>query len=434
MQLPCTETGAFHTCSILRGLHETFPKVIDGNALIQSHFRHGDLKPELFELARTVAKIKGDIAANENRLWSLREQERKAQVKAKRNAVTAPQDGVVMNLRIHTPGGVVAPGGVILDLVPARDKLVLEVKIQPIDIDVVRPDLPATVRFVAYKQRTTPVVEGRVTRVSADAVTEERTEDILRYIRTNGHEGRVAPHVHYLEKALALELRHKLWPWALQRSGRLVRAIGTFIEDVSEDDLRRQWLFKPENGGIFMDWIHPSAMLANVCGAHFEACEEATAYVVNPAYDPANPTGIEARFRLTGEHLAPGATATIRVGKGFPPGVRYKRLRLEFERGAVLELAFTDTEKEIETGQKGNWTFDDNGSVEKGRATGPSSYELLVDEMLGMIEKRKAPLSLAEMREIYRPVWLCLAAVDTVVRADAGQVEDLMRRAIALKP
>ena len=62
-----------------------------------------------------------------------------------------------------------------LDLVPARDKLVLEVKIQPIDIDVVRPDLPATVRFVAYKQRTTPVVEGRVTRVSADAVTEERT-------------------------------------------------------------------------------------------------------------------------------------------------------------------------------------------------------------------------------------------------------------------
>ena len=37
------------------------------------------------------------------------------------------------------------------------------------------PDLPATIRFVAYKQRTTPVVEGRVTRVSADAVTEERT-------------------------------------------------------------------------------------------------------------------------------------------------------------------------------------------------------------------------------------------------------------------
>lgn len=132
-------------------------------------------KPQLFELARTVARMKGDIAANENRLWSLREQERKAQAKTERNSVTAPQDGVVMNLRIHTPGGVIAPGGAILDLVPVRDKLVLEVKILPIDIDVVRPDLPATIRFVAYKQRTTPVVAGRVTHVSADAVTEERT-------------------------------------------------------------------------------------------------------------------------------------------------------------------------------------------------------------------------------------------------------------------
>ena len=38
-----------------------------------------------------------------------------------------------------------------------------------------RPDLPATVRFVAYKQRITPTVDGKVTCVSADAITEERT-------------------------------------------------------------------------------------------------------------------------------------------------------------------------------------------------------------------------------------------------------------------
>jgi multidrug efflux pump subunit AcrA (membrane-fusion protein) len=132
-------------------------------------------KSQLFELERSVAKLKGDIAANENRLWVLREEEQKARAKTERNAVTAPQDGSVMNLRVHTPGGVIPPGGTILDLVPVRDKLVLEVKIPPVDIDVVRPDLPATVRFVAYKQRTTPVVEGKVIRVSADAETEERT-------------------------------------------------------------------------------------------------------------------------------------------------------------------------------------------------------------------------------------------------------------------
>jgi len=132
-------------------------------------------KSQIFELERTVLKMKGDVEANENRLLSLREQQAKARAKTERNVVTAPQDGVVMNLRTHTPGGVIAPGGDVLDLIPTGDKLVLEVKIEPIEINVVRPDLPATVRFVAYKQRTTPVVEGKVTRVSADAVTDERT-------------------------------------------------------------------------------------------------------------------------------------------------------------------------------------------------------------------------------------------------------------------
>jgi len=132
-------------------------------------------KSQLFDVERTVFKLKGDIAANEKRLWGMREQEQKARTKAARNSVVAPQDGVIMNLKVHTPGGVVPPGGTLLDIVPVHDKLVLEAKIKPIDIDVVRPDLPATVRFVAYKQRTTPTVEGKVTRISPDAETDERT-------------------------------------------------------------------------------------------------------------------------------------------------------------------------------------------------------------------------------------------------------------------
>ena len=143
----------------------------DQRSLYQKGFAR---KPVLLDLERTVTQLKGQIAANENRLLSLREQERKAKAKTGRNVITAPQDGVVMNLRFHTVGGVVSPGGEILDLVPDRDKLVLEVKVQPIDIDVVRPDLSATIRFVAYKQRTTPVIDGRVTRVSADAITDEQ--------------------------------------------------------------------------------------------------------------------------------------------------------------------------------------------------------------------------------------------------------------------
>ena len=155
---------------------EQLPTMEEQLGDMQSLYEKGySRKPQILELERDVSKLKGDIAADENRLLALREQERKAEVKLTRDDVTAPQDGVIMNLRVHTPGGVIQPGGEILDLVPVHDKLVFEVKIRPNDIDVVRPGLPATVRFVAYKQRTTPTVDGRVTLVSADAVTEERT-------------------------------------------------------------------------------------------------------------------------------------------------------------------------------------------------------------------------------------------------------------------
>jgi len=160
----------------IRVSQDQLPTVEEQLRDVQSLYKKGyGRKPQLFELQREVTKLKGDIAANESRLLALREQERKAKAKAARSDVTAPQDGVVMNLRVSTPGGVLQPGGEILDLIPTGDQLVLQVKIRPIDIDVVRPGLPAMVRFVAYKQRTTPTVEGRVTRVSADAMMEERT-------------------------------------------------------------------------------------------------------------------------------------------------------------------------------------------------------------------------------------------------------------------
>ena len=103
--------------------------------------------------------------------------------------VTAPKDGVVINLRTHTTGGVLLAGGDVLDLIPTGDKLVLEEKVRPIDIDVVQPDLPATIHFVAYKQWTTTVVEGKVTRVSADAVTFRRPDHPRRRTRTRPARG-----------------------------------------------------------------------------------------------------------------------------------------------------------------------------------------------------------------------------------------------------
>jgi HlyD family secretion protein len=92
-----------------------------------------------------------------------------------RRAIVAPQDGVVVNLKVFTVGGVLSPGQAMMDIVPMNDALVVEAKIRPSDIDVVREGLPAQVRFSAYKRIEVPPVEGRVITVSADKLEEPRT-------------------------------------------------------------------------------------------------------------------------------------------------------------------------------------------------------------------------------------------------------------------
>ncbi len=90
-----------------------------------------------------------------------------------RTIIVAPTEGIVTGLKFHTIGGVVAPGAPILEIVPQNDALILEVKIKPNDIDVVKPGLDVHIVFSAYKTRKMPVTMGKVTQISADAFTEQ---------------------------------------------------------------------------------------------------------------------------------------------------------------------------------------------------------------------------------------------------------------------
>jgi polyisoprenoid-binding protein YceI len=79
-----------------------------------------------------------------------------------------------MNLKFFAADGVVSPGGAMLDLIPLQDTLVFEAKVQPLDIDVVHPDLPATARLVALSKGPRRPLQGTVTKVSADVVVDEK--------------------------------------------------------------------------------------------------------------------------------------------------------------------------------------------------------------------------------------------------------------------
>lgn len=121
-----------------------------------------------------------------------------ARVRLSRRAMLAPEAGTVMNLRHFAPGAVVAPGDAVLDLVPLNDPLVIEARVSPADSDVVHAGQPAKVVLSAYKSRTTPTLDGTVTRVSADALTDERSGQMYYLARVSVDSGQLdgLPDVH----------------------------------------------------------------------------------------------------------------------------------------------------------------------------------------------------------------------------------------------
>ncbi len=98
-----------------------------------------------------------------------------AEDQLKRIEIRAPGDGIVFESKVHTVGGVITAGDTIMEIVPAADKLQVEAKINPHDIDQVQVGQAAVLRFSAFNQRTTPEINGTVTRVSADATPDQRT-------------------------------------------------------------------------------------------------------------------------------------------------------------------------------------------------------------------------------------------------------------------
>src|SRR5207247_5984461 len=97
--------------------------------------------------------------------------------------IRAPTTGTVHQLSVHTIGGVIRPGDVILEIVPDSDELEIEARLPPNEIDQVRRAQIAFMRFSAFNQRTTPQVEGAVSYVSADLSRDAQTNSSYYTVR-----------------------------------------------------------------------------------------------------------------------------------------------------------------------------------------------------------------------------------------------------------
>jgi HlyD family type I secretion membrane fusion protein len=98
-----------------------------------------------------------------------------AQDQLRRTDITSPIEGSVMNLQVHTVGGVINPGQPLMEVVPLDDKLVVEAQVSPLDIDSIRIGDEVALRVATVDARVTPVIYGKLDVVSADRVTDPKT-------------------------------------------------------------------------------------------------------------------------------------------------------------------------------------------------------------------------------------------------------------------
>jgi HlyD family secretion protein len=124
------------------------------------------------DLSSDVAK---ELRETDSKIGEYVERKVTAEDQLKRTDNRAPQDGIVFQSTANTVGGVIAAGDPIMLIVPESDNLTVEVKVDPKDIDQVQFGQTVVLRFTSFNVRTTPEINGTVSRIAADTSTDQRT-------------------------------------------------------------------------------------------------------------------------------------------------------------------------------------------------------------------------------------------------------------------
>jgi HlyD family secretion protein len=130
------------------------------------------------EVSKELREIQGKTAESVERKIAAEDQ-------LKRIDIRAPQDGVVHQLAVHTVGGVISASEPLMLIVPENDALTVEAKVAPQDIDQLHVGQKAALHFSTFNQRTTPEINGVVSRVSADTTQDAKTAAIYYLVRVS---------------------------------------------------------------------------------------------------------------------------------------------------------------------------------------------------------------------------------------------------------
>ncbi len=274
-------------------------------------------------------------------------------------------------------------------------------------IDVVHISDPNRLHALQTKQSL--LKDKYVVTEKSFATTKSEFRSISSFIRKGNYWNKAYLHLHYLHKQPTLILKAIL-PGLVKKHGRIKSVSATFFEKENEEDVRRRWLFAPENGGIFMDWIHPFEILHYATESRFDGIKELSTYAINRKYDTENPTGVRAVIGTSGRYYSKDACATVNVAKGVKDGNQDKAIRIIFDSGNYAMLGYVGSEAEFNSDDRGSLHIGEmKGSKSRImmslRLSGPNSSEIFVDEVVGLCNGENAGLTLNEISAIFKPQW-----------------------------
>ncbi|WP_095497410.1 HlyD family type I secretion periplasmic adaptor subunit [Paraferrimonas haliotis] len=152
--------------------------------------RLAEHKANILRATNKISELTANINA-EKTLYRQKAQEQKHQAIQELDGVTkqiealtvltdrieikAPVTGSVINLNVHTKGGVISPGSVIMEIVPNQSRIIAQVNINPKDIESVHIGLTAKVRLLSYSFRKVPAISGELINLSADSIVDPNT-------------------------------------------------------------------------------------------------------------------------------------------------------------------------------------------------------------------------------------------------------------------
>ncbi|EAR21905.1 Type I secretion membrane fusion protein, HlyD [Nitrococcus mobilis Nb-231] len=144
--------------------------------IAQANTKIGETKLQIIQLWREFQeKVADELRSIQADILDLKERIRAAQHVLEHIEIRAPVSGSVVGMAVHTVGGVIKAGETVLDIVPVDDRLIIEARVQPQDIDNVHIGQEANIRFTAFKRRNTPSLVGHVSYISADRIVDSRT-------------------------------------------------------------------------------------------------------------------------------------------------------------------------------------------------------------------------------------------------------------------